>query len=289
VVLLGLAGLAAGSFYAWRAGVFANLIGSGGEEPMKVTDADIGELGGGGSETPPGPESEDATQLEATGASGVAAEASSPSTELSQSGSSTSQTTGQSQSAIPAGQGPSGPASTSRGPATTAPRRGSDRQNTAQTNDRPASKSQVAPPAAPRPTATAILALGDPTLSEAAATYLESRLASSGIEVVDARSLSGLPLDGEPEAAAAAMSDVARWLVVVRGEYQSQREVRYLGRYDTVFQGRLFVRLIDVGNRQATRPLVNEGLEYTHLNADDKVRDLLRPISSQIVDTVRPD
>jgi hypothetical protein len=56
-----------------------------------------------------------------------------------------------------------------------------------------------------------------------------------------------------------------------------------------VFQGRLFVRLIDVGNRQATRPLVNEGLEYTHLNADDKVRDLLRPISSQIVDTVRPD
>lgn len=289
VVLLGLAGLAAGSFYAWRSGVFASLIGGGGEEPLKVTDADIGELGGGGSQTPPGPESERATQLEATGASGAAAEASSSSAEATQSGSSALQTTGQSQSATPAGQGPSGSASTSREPATTAPRRGSDRQNTAPTHDRPVSTSQSAPPTAPRPTATAILALGDPTLSEAAATYLESRLASSGIEVVDARSLSGLPLDGEPEAAAAAMSDVARWLVVVRGEYQSQREVRYLGRYDTVFQGRLFVRLIDVGTRQATRPLVNEGLEYTHLNADDKVRDLLRPISSRIVDTVRPD
>jgi serine/threonine-protein kinase len=268
-IVLGLAAIVTAGLLAVRSGMVASLLSSEDEQPSPVTAAEVGEIAGGGPDDAAPVDEDVETAGEQTGAVAVGA---TTGDHASPPDSSSSREDPPAAARAEPRDEPPAAVPTARQPAASAP-----------IATPPASPTPTAPP----PTATAVLAVGDPLLSETAARYLESRLGVAGVEVLDARTLGGLPMDNDPQRAAEFLAPYARWLVVIRGERMGQREVVVMGRYSLVTQGRLFVRLVDLADGTATGPLVNETLEYTQLNVDERVRRTLRPAVRQVVANVR--
>ena len=275
-VVLGLAAIVTAGLIAMRSGMVAGLLSSDEERPSPVTVADIGELAGGGSEdsapedeptVAPGDHLDDATEADVELPD-------TPADFPGRSGFTTSEP-----------DPPSGRAATGSG---RTPTRTDDVGSQAIPQPEPSTAPTPAPTVAvPPPTATAVVALGDPLLADTAARIVEERLGAAGIEVLDARTLGGLPTDEDPRVVAETLAPYARWLVVIRGDVVAQREAYVMGRYALVSQGRLFVRLVDLADGTASGALVNETLEFTPLNVEARVRPALRPAVRQIVAGVR--
>jgi hypothetical protein len=266
-VVLGLAAVVTAGLMAVRSGIVSSLLSGTDEDPSPVTIADVGEIAGGGPEqaepADDGPTHESSPQRSRPGD-----DAATDAVER------TPEPRSQPVSPTPARERVPPPRDDATGavPAGPAPDAG------------PAPTPTVA---APPPTATAVLALGDPLLADTAVKVVEERLTAAGVDVMDARSIDGLPLGDDPRAVADTLAPFARWLVVVRGDVVGQREVMVMGRYEVISQGRLFVRLVDLSDATASGPLVNETVEFTPLNVEGKVRPALRPAVRQIVARVR--
>ena len=265
-VVLGLAAIVTAGLMAVRSGMIASLLSSADEEPSPVTIADVGEIAGGG------PERAEPADVDPT-------EGSSPQDAHRSEGVATGDA-----ERTPAAQSPSGATPTSREGVPPPGREATNATRPAVPDTAPA---PATPTVLPPPTATMVLALGDPLLADTAAKIVEERLVAAGVETTDARSLDGLPVADDPRAAADALAPYARWLVVVRGDVVGQRETYVMGRYALVSQGRVFVRLVDLSSGTAGGPLVNETVEFTTLNIDAKLRPALRPAVRQIVASVR--
>jgi len=69
----------------------------------------------------------------------------------------------------------------------------------------------------------------------------------------------------------------ARYLVFIRADFTGERELYYMGRYDTELQARLSLETRDLLDGRPIGPGVHTSIGYTRLSVEGKVEDLLRP------------
>ncbi len=69
----------------------------------------------------------------------------------------------------------------------------------------------------------------------------------------------------------------ARYLVLIRADYNGQRELSYMGRHDTEYQARLSVETHDMLDGRAIGPAIHTSIGYTQLSVNAKVEEIIRP------------
>jgi serine/threonine-protein kinase len=125
-----------------------------------------------------------------------------------------------------------------------------------------------------RPVAgTVVVALGEPLLAAEVEGYLEERLAAVGVGLLDEKGFPeaawwswGSETIPHPTEVVDALHGLAARLVLAQVEYMGERELYYMGRYDTAFQAEVTVMAFDLASGQPLTPSWSEKIEYTHLN-----------------------
>ena len=128
-----------------------------------------------------------------------------------------------------------------------------------------------------------VVALGEPLLAAEVEGFLESRLLTAGLEVVDEK---GFPREAwwswgsdtipHPTEVVDALRGLAAKLVLAQVEYMGERELYYMGRYDTAFQAEVTVMAFDLTSGRPLTPSWSEKIEYTHLNVRQSTEKALR-------------
>jgi len=138
------------------------------------------------------------------------------------------------------------------------------------------------PPPPPEPvigTGVALVSVGDILLANAAADYVRQTLERHGIVVFDGMAISGVArvFEGGGGTIEELLRPHARYLVFIRADFTGERELYYMGRYDTEFQARLNLETHDLRDGRPVGPGVHASIGYTQLSVEAKVRELLRP------------
>lgn len=137
--------------------------------------------------------------------------------------------------------------------------------------------SKAKPPAAAPPArGVAVVAVGERLLAGEAESFVEGALNQAGIDLVAEQGLPGAA-EGDPRALAETLRPHARYLVLIDAELLGERQLQYMGRYDTAYQARLQVRAFDLQTNTTVGPTLNERVEYTQLNVGRAVETQLRP------------
>ena len=120
---------------------------------------------------------------------------------------------------------------------------------------------------------TVVVAVGEPLLAAEVEGYLEERLAAAGLELVDEKGSPGVAWWSRgsetiphPTEVVDALHGLAARLVLAQVEYMGERELFYMGRYDTAFQAEVTVVAFDLATGRPLTPSWSEKIEYTHLN-----------------------
>jgi hypothetical protein len=128
-----------------------------------------------------------------------------------------------------------------------------------------------------------VVAIGEPLLAAEVERYLEVRLAAAGLEVVDEKGFPeaawwswGSDTIPHPTEVVDALHGLAARLVLAQVEYMGERELFYMGRYDTAFQAEVTVIAFDLASGQPLTPSWSEKIEYTHLNVRQSTEKALR-------------
>lgn len=125
----------------------------------------------------------------------------------------------------------------------------------------------------------ALVSVGEILLADTAADYIRQTLERLGIEVFDGMSIAGVAdmLDNGGGSIEELIRPHARYLVYIRADFTGERELYYMGRYDTEYQGRLNLETRDLLDGRLIGSAVHSSIGYTRLSAEGKVDDLLRP------------
>ena len=147
-------------------------------------------------------------------------------------------------------------------------------------------------PPTPEPavgTGVALVSVGEILLAETAADYVRQTLERLGIVVFDGMSIAGVAnmLDNGGGSIEELIRPHARYLVYIRADFTGERELYYMGRYDTEYQGRLNLETRDLLDGRLIGPAVHSSIGYTQLSAEGKVDDLLRPKFGPIANDLR--
>jgi serine/threonine protein kinase len=128
-------------------------------------------------------------------------------------------------------------------------------------------------------TGVAVISVGEILLADTAADYVRSTLERHGIKVFDGQGIAGVAnmLENGGGAIEELIRPHARYLVFIRAEFTGERELYYMGRYDTELQARLNLETRDLLNSRTIGPGVHSSIGYTRLSVEGKVEDLLRP------------
>ena len=136
-------------------------------------------------------------------------------------------------------------------------------------------------PAAARPSTVAFAVQGDAGLTGAVSDVLNSELSASGLKVVAADDLPAT--EGMGGAPAGVLMDRLRGtagvLVVAKIEATGQRELRYMGRYDTAYGSRVTVTVYDVASGRPIGTRGSANIEYTQLNASREAEKAVAPLA----------
>jgi serine/threonine-protein kinase len=134
----------------------------------------------------------------------------------------------------------------------------------------------------PRPRGVVVAAVGEPILAAETERALEERLSGLGAQLVDESSLPEAEAmfrrgsDGPPIAVMlAALREQAGRLVLVRAQYLGQRELYYLGRYDTALQSELSITVFDLWSGKPLTASWSDRVEYTALSVPRVVEKAL--------------
>ncbi len=142
---------------------------------------------------------------------------------------------------------------------------------------------------AARPSTIAFAVQGDQGLTGAVSDVLSSELASSGLKAVAAEDLPAT--EGMGGATAGALLERLRGtagvLVLAKIEPTGQRELHYMGRYDTAYGSRITITVYDVatGHPIGTRGSAN--IEYTQLNAAREAEKAAGPLAQKAVEAIQ--
>jgi len=128
-------------------------------------------------------------------------------------------------------------------------------------------------------TGVALVSIGEPILADSAADYVRRTLERHGIAVFDGMAIPGVAdmLENGGGALQQLVRPQARYLVFIRADFTGERELYYMGRYDTELQARLNLETHDLLDGRVIGPAVHASIAYTQLSVEDKVADLLRP------------
>ena len=137
------------------------------------------------------------------------------------------------------------------------------------------------PPPTPEPaigTGVALVSVGEILLADTAADYVRQTLERHGIAVLDGMAIAGVANMLENGGAIEELiRPHARYLVFIRAEFTGERELYYMGRYDTELQARLNLETRDLLDDRPIGLGVHSSIGYTRLSVEGKVEDLLRP------------
>lgn len=141
------------------------------------------------------------------------------------------------------------------------------------------SPTPVPPTPMPRPRGVAVVAVGEPLLAGEAEGLFENALGRAGIKTIDEDFLPGVDTHGDPtpQGLAAQLKPHARYLLLIRVEYLGDRQVEYMGRYDSISQSRVVVAAVDLESGERIGPGLRETVEYTNLNAKRALGKALQP------------
>jgi len=135
------------------------------------------------------------------------------------------------------------------------------------------------PPAPAIGTGVALISIGETLLADTAADYVRQVLDRLGITVVDGLAISGVinVLEGGGGTIQEVLRPYARYLVFIRADSTGERQLYYMGRYDTEYQARLNLETNDLLDGKRIGPGIHASIGYTQLSVEGKVEDLLRP------------
>ena len=128
---------------------------------------------------------------------------------------------------------------------------------------------------------------GDAGLTGPVADVLSSEFSAAGLKAVAASDLAD-PMDG---ASAGAMMSRLRGkagiVVIARVEPTGQRELKYLGRYDTAFGSRVTITAYDVASGQPIGSRASANMEYTQLNAQRETEKAVAPLARKVTEAIQ--
>ena len=137
------------------------------------------------------------------------------------------------------------------------------------------------PPPTPEPvigTGVALVSVGEILLADSAADYVRQTLERHGIAVLDGMAIAGVANMLENGGAIEELiRPHARYLVYIRADFTGERELYYMGRYDTELQARLNLETRDLLDGRPIGSGVHSSIGYTRLSVEGKVEELLRP------------
>lgn len=139
------------------------------------------------------------------------------------------------------------------------------------------SKPAVAAPAVG--TGVALISIGEVLLADSAADYVRQVLSRRGIAVIDGMTIPGVAerLNSGGGEIRSLIRPVARYLVYIRADFTSERELYYMGRPDIEIQSRLNLETHDLLDGRPMGEGVHASVGYTSLSVETKVQELLRP------------
>ncbi len=141
----------------------------------------------------------------------------------------------------------------------------------------------VPPPAPPR---VAVIAIGDAAITGPARSRIESQLAASGFDLVDAEAL-GVH-GGDLSSALNALRRSATVAVVVRAEPVGSQELKYYGRVSEMYTADLTVRAYKTADRTPIGAGLREKVQFTTLNADTQAQAALSGKLDRLVAELSP-
>ncbi|NLB12658.1 MAG: serine/threonine protein kinase [Gammaproteobacteria bacterium] len=129
------------------------------------------------------------------------------------------------------------------------------------------------PAAPPPPPRIAVIAIGDSAITGPARSRIESQLAASGFDLVDAEAL-GVYGD-DLSSALNTLRRSATVAVVVRAEPVGSQELQYYGRVSEMYTANLTVRAYKTADRAPIGAGLREKVQFTTLNADTQAQGAL--------------
>lgn len=129
------------------------------------------------------------------------------------------------------------------------------------------------PAAPPPPPRVAVIAIGDSAITGPARSRIESQLAASGFDLVDADAL-GVYGD-DLSSALNSLRHSASVAVVVRAEPVGSQELQYYGRVSEMYTANLTVRAYKTSDRTPIGSGLREKVQFTTLNADTQAQGAL--------------
>jgi len=142
---------------------------------------------------------------------------------------------------------------------------------------------------------TVVLAVGDRLLAVEAEVYVKERLARAGVDIVEVTSIPGLEgfIDTEarpgPERVRAIIRPHARFMVPIRVQLVGSREIVYMGQRDVVHQARVNLAAVDLASGRRLGRAADVTIEFTELNAREKVEEGLRRATNGLLQQVPRD
>ena len=141
----------------------------------------------------------------------------------------------------------------------------------------------VPPPAPPR---VAVIAIGDAAITGPARSRIESQLAASGFDLVDAEALGAN--GGDLSSALNAVRRSATVAVVVRAEPVGTQQLQYYGRVSEMYTADLSVRAYKTADRTPIGTGLREKVQFSTLNADTQAQAALSGKLDRLVAELSP-
>jgi len=147
-----------------------------------------------------------------------------------------------------------------------------------------------APPPVAKATGVAFAVQGESALNGAVADVLSAELASAGLKAVNADDIpatEGMAGNASAGALLGRLRGHAGTLVLARIEPTGQRELHYMGRYDTAYTSRVSVTVYDVASGQPIGSRNSGSLEYTSINASKKAEEVVGPLAQKAAESIQ--
>ena len=165
----------------------------------------------------------------------------------------------------------------------------------AQNNPRPTGGAPVPPrdqaatrPVARRASGVAIAVMGDQNLVSSVSQVVNSELSAAGLKTVETDSLPGTEGVTSTSRLISRTRDAGyAVLLVVRVDAAGERQLKYLGRYDTAYTSKVTLTPYDLASGQPFGSPARGTIEYTTANADSKTEQVVGRLARDVAEAIQ--
>jgi len=153
---------------------------------------------------------------------------------------------------------------------------------------RPTGGAPVQPRPARRASGVAIAVMGDTNLLSSVSQVVNSELSSAGLKTVETDSLPATEGVTSTSRLISRLRDAGyAVLLVVRVDAAGDRQLKYLGRYDTVFTSKVTLTPYDLASGQPFGSPARGTIEYTTANADSKTEQVVGRLARDVAEAIQ--